>query len=264
MEHYTAYPEHYQPLKYLFQTDMASIFIVDDEKGAIETIRYLLPVAFPEGIVLGSAQTVADAVHGIRELEPDIVFLDVQIGEDLGFSVLDQTAGLDFKVVFTTAYSEYAIRAIRYSAADYLLKPLGPAKLKECMERIMGREESTFPTVQTIRNVLADGQSSMIIPDLNGYNVLQVGEIIRCESDNNYTRFCLRDGRKLIATSPLKYYERLLPEHLFFRIHKSHMIQRKYVRRVDKGEGGLVEVEGGDKLPISRRRKPAFWDWLRL
>lgn len=242
---------------------MANIFIVDDEAGAVETILNLLPVAFPEGKVVGMAHTMADAVHGIRDLEPDIVFLDIQIGDELGFSVLDQTQGMDFQVVFTTAHSEYAIRAIRYSAADYLLKPIGPGELKECIGRILSRDPAIFPPVQTIRNVLADQQSSMIVPDLNGYNVLRVGEIVHCESENNYTRFYMEDGRNLLATSPLKYYEKLLPGQLFFRIHKSHLIQRKYIRRVEKGDGGLVEMEGGEKLPVSRRRKPAFLEWLK-
>lgn len=242
---------------------MVNIFIVDDEPGAIETILNLLPIAFPEGKVVGTAHTVADAVLGIEDLEPEIVLLDIQIGNELGFSVLDQTAGMGFQVVFTTAYSEYAIRAIRYSAADYLLKPIGPVELKECIGRVLSRDQAAFPPMETIRNVISDEQSSMIIPDLNGYNVISVGEIVHCESDNNYTRFHLEDGRNLLATSPLKYYEELLPGQVFFRIHKSHLIQRKFIRRVEKGKGGLVEMDGGEKLPVSRRRKPAFWEWLK-
>lgn len=242
---------------------MAKIFIVDDEAGAVETILNLLPVAFPGGKVVGRAHSVADAVIGIREWEPDIVFLDIQIGDELGFSVLDQTVGMDFQVIFTTAHSEYAIRAIRYSAADYLLKPIGPVELKECIGRVLKKDPAISPPVETIRSVLADQQSSMIIPDLNGYNVLRVGEIVHCESENNYTRFYLENRRNLLATSPLKYYEKLLPGQDFFRVHKSHLIQRKFIRRVEKGDGGLVEMVGGEKLPVSRRRKPAFWEWLK-
>lgn len=244
-------------------SDQFKAVLVDDEIGALNNLKNLIRDHLPQIEIVGASQTVPEAVEVVRLKRPDFVFLDIQIGARLGFEVLDQTADLSYQVVFTTAYSQYAINAIRYAAADYLLKPIGPDDLIGCMNRINSRNHNS-PGIGEINSILkSEKRESIIIPDTNSYHITKVADIVRCESDSSYTTFFLIDGSSITASNPMKYFESMLPESDFFRIHKSHLVRKEYIQKVGKGESGFVEMEGGKQVPISRRRKQMFMQWLR-
>ena len=240
--------------------------VIDDEKHFISTMNTLL-----EGVsdvkVIGTARSVEEGLIQIDVLEPDLVFLDVEMEDGTGFDLLKQIDRRDFRVVFVTAYDHYAVEAFRFSAVDYLLKPIDPDELLAAVERAKARKiarekkkVASNPNLKVLLENLAGEkeEAKLFIPDQHGFVVVNVKEIIRLEADRNYTTFVLDDGRKIVASKNIKYFEELLEGQNFFRIHQTHVVNLDHIEKYIRGRGGSVITSDGAELEVSRRKRDEF------
>ena len=243
---------------------MIQAIIIDDEPHCIEYLSNLLCSEFIGKIELaGTAQTVNEGIKLISVLQPDLVFLDVQIADNTGFDLLRQLNKIKFEVIFTTAYDKYAIQAIKFSALDYLLKPIDKKDMEIAIDKLFGEisKKITSAKLDTLLYNLErknGGLKKIIIPTSNGLEFLDVADIIRCESHINYTTIFLKENKKLLVAKTLKEFEEMLTEHHFFRIHNSHLINLSSVKSYRKGKGGSVILSDGTEIEVSTRRKEDF------
>lgn len=239
---------------------MIKAFLVDDEINALSSLIDLIKTHCPSVSILGTAQKVPEAHKRILELQPDLVFLDIEMPHENGFNLLERFERPPFAVVFTTAYDDYAIKAIRFSALDYLLKPIEKQELIEAVERVERERNYTQSQFQQLNQNLNHGHfDTLTLKDRDGIHIVKLSDIVRFQSERNYTWVHLSDGSKQLMVKTLKHYDDLLSEHGFFRIHRSHLIHRSFVQRIDKSQGGRVILNDGTALPISERRKKAFY-----
>lgn len=232
---------------------MIKAAIIDNELFCIEVIETLLMDNFPNVQILQTFHNPLEAVEGLQNIDIDVLFCDISMPELSGFEVLDRLMPFSFKVVFTTAYENHAIKAMKYGAIDYLLKPISPDDLKECMLKI-------FPAIlkeKKDKEVNADLPKKICITNSDGIIFQAINEIAYCESDNSYTTFNLVNGKKILASKTMKEYENILIRYDFFRIHNSYLINMNFIEMYVKSEGGVVIING-DKVPISRNRKEEF------
>lgn len=239
-----------------------SVLIMEDEKHQQETLLQLLS-SFPNLRVDGIGSSVAEGADLIRQLKPDLVFLDVMLGHQTSFDLLGQLDSITFDIVFTTSFEEYAVKAFRLSAVDYLLKPIASDALADAVEKFIQRRSNRSGSVhlETLLENLKSSQSSNVkiaLPTLTGYLFLKVSEIIRCEADNTYTTFFCNDKRKVVVSKTLKECEQILSDHGFFRVHNSHLVNMEYIREYVRGEGGIVKMADGTQVDVSRRKKEEF------
>lgn len=243
---------------------MIQAIIVDDEPHCIEYLSGLLCDEFAGKIELtGTAQTVNEGIKQISALQPDLVFLDVQIGDKTGFDLLRQLSEINFEVIFTTAYEKYAIQAIKFSALDYLLKPIDKEDMQIAINKLFGEisKKITAARLDTLLYNLErknSGIKRIIVPTNNGFEFLNIADIIRCESHINYTTIFLNENKKLLVAKTLKEFEEMLAEHHFFRIHNSHLVNLSCVKSYHKGKGGSVILSDGTEIEVSTRRKDDF------
>jgi two-component system, LytTR family, response regulator len=239
--------------------------IVEDELGGRNALKAILK-QFPEVLLVGEASNAEEARVLIAELKPDLLLLDIEMPFKNGFELLSEIPDRTFDVIFTTAYDSYAIRAIKFSAIDYLLKPVDPEELQMALERVLEKKNhnSYQPQLQ-IENLLDNLKSihkqnfKLSLPTAEGTLFIPIEEIMRCESDANYTRFFFKDGTKpVVVSKTLKEFEELLSDYGFCRIHNSHMINLKFIRRYIRGEGGTVVMLDGTEVEVSRRKKEIF------
>ena len=239
--------------------------LIDDEASARATLLALLSTYCPEVEVVAEAASVLEGVEAIEKYQPGIVFLDVQMPRMNGFQLLDRIPQPNFELIFTTAYDQYALRAIRAGAADYLLKPVDILELQDAVNKVLERAESgrqhpgltVMAENQSLEDVLAQ---KLTLPTADGFFVARYREIIRCEADRNYTWFFLRNGRKILVSKTLKTYEEILPESAFMRVHKSHIINLDEVVRYSRSNTGIIEMSDGAEIDISRNKKQEFLD----
>lgn len=240
--------------------------IVDDEENAASRLTDLVEKKCHENIRLaGSFHSVDDGVAAIKSIRPQLVFLDVQIREQTGFDLLQKLPNKHFDVIFVTAFEKYAVQAFKFSAIDYLLKPVDPDDLVQAVEKIVSKKPPTnlFDRFQTLlENVDQLKQYTpprkIVVPTISGFELLPVIDILRCQSDINYTTIFLQGGQKLVVAKTLKEFEELLSEFNFFRIHNSHLVNLAYIKSYHKGKGGSVVLTDGKELEVSQRRKDAF------
>jgi two-component system LytT family response regulator len=243
---------------------MIKTIIVDDENNASEFLEKMLHRYFPNKFyVCGLFETVDDTITGIETYQPDLVFLDIQMPNKNGFELFKEIKEINFEVIFTTAHSEYAIEAIKRSALDYLLKPINYIDLLGAVTRYENKSKKESQQKQF--NVLLENidtgdvaHKKMAISTDTGIEFVKYNSIIFLEAQNNYTKINLIDGTSIIASKTLKYFEELLPSELFFRIHKTYLVNMNFVKRFFKIDDFLVELTTGTKLPISLRKKNDF------
>lgn len=243
---------------------MITAIIIDDEQHCIDRLSNLLDKDFAKDIeLLGNFSTIEEGIQGIKKMRPELVFLDVQINDKTGFDLLKQIDKINFEVIFTTAFEKYAVQAFKFSALDYLLKPVDADDLKQAItklkEKISHTETSNKFDVlfHNLKNV--QGSSKKIcVPVINGLVVLQVSDIIRCQSDVNYTTIFMKDKQKLMVAKTLKEFEEMLAEYNFFRVHNSHLINLNYIKSYNKGKGGFITMIDNSSIEVSTRRKDEF------
>jgi two-component system LytT family response regulator len=233
--------------------------IIDDEENARITLSLMIREHTPHITLVGCYSSLADAHSAIAENAIDVIFLDIQMPNESGFQLWKYFPNPTFHVVFTTAHQQYAIQAIRLSALDYLLKPIDIEELELVVQKLIQRKVASqigdrlAVLEANLKNTPAISQ--IILPTQNSLIVIKIEDIVRCESDNNYTRFFLRDRTEHLISKTLKEYENILPIQTFLRIHQSHLINLKYVTRYMKGKNNFVEMADGVQLPVSKERK---------
>lgn len=236
---------------------MYKTLLIDDEPAARINLRQLIETHCPSIKIAAEGTHVAEGIRLIEQHKPDLVFLDVQMPDGTGFDLLSQLTEVQFRVVFVSAYDTFAINAFRYSAVDYLLKPVSPELLVAAVEKVHKPDENRQ---QKIKILLGNSRQieKLALPSLDEVYFVKPDDIVRCQSDNNYTRFFLRQGQVILVSRTLKDYEELLEPLGFFRIHKSDVINLKYISKYKRGEGGTVTLDDGTQLEVSRRRKDDF------
>jgi two-component system LytT family response regulator len=244
------------------------VLIVEDERHQLEMLTLLLTDNFPELQLIATASSVDEGKELIDREKPDLVFLDVRLGNESSFDLLSTLNDIPFEIIFTTSFEEYAVRAFRLSAVDYLLKPVAKDDLISAVEKFKQRRlaNETAKHVKTLlENISATkaGHKKIALPTLTGFIFVTVKDIIRCESDNTYTTFFTTDKRKIVVSKTLKDCEQILSGCGFFRVHNSHLINIDCIAEYTKGEGGLVKMTDGSHVDISRRRKDEFLRFLK-
>jgi two-component system LytT family response regulator len=241
---------------------MLNAIIIDDELNGRIALKQKLHDYCPEVKVVAEAENGYKGLEMIRTHQPQLVFLDIEMPEMDGFEMLIQLPGKKFHIVFTTAYDQYAIKAIKYAAFDYLLKPIDIEELKSTIDRIRLQviPEHTVQKLETLeQNLLTKPFLNKIaIPTLEGLLFFDISQIIRLEAQSNYTNIYFEDHPRLMASRTLKDFEEILPTDIFFRLHNSHIINMQFMKRYLKGDGGQVELKNGDYIMVSRRKKEEF------
>ncbi len=243
---------------------MIRALIIEDEQHCIDRLTSLITDRCKDSVLLlGAFTSVEDGKQAIAKHQPDVVFLDVQIKDKTGFDLLQQLNDVKFEVIFTTAFEKYAVQAFKFSAIDYLLKPVDPDDLLRAVdklkEKLAGGEMSQKLDVLFHNLKSIEGASKRIsIPTINGLIFLHVADIIRCQSDVNYTDIFLRDRKKITVARTLKDFEEMLTDYNFYRVHNSHLINLAHIKEYNKGKGGYVSMVDGSEVEVSSRRKADF------
>ncbi|NIG53440.1 LytTR family DNA-binding domain-containing protein [Chitinophaga sp. Cy-1792] len=240
--------------------------IVDDEQHCVDALHTMLLKKCPGVNVVGCVNSVKEAKILIDELQPDLVFLDVEMPHQNGFELLRLFEKITFDVIFTTAYEQYALKAIKFNALDYLLKPFSVQELQESLDKFREKQQnrtkevSTSPLEVFLQNMktLQQTHRKIALPTINGLVFMPVQNIVRCESTGNYTKIFFTDKKNLMVSRPLKEFEELLTDVDFFRVHNSHLINLQQMQSYIQGEGGFALMSDGTQVEVSRRRKAEF------
>lgn len=240
---------------------MTRTIIIDDEQHCIDRLKKLLEASDVYDILLeGYAKTPEDGIELINAVKPDLVFLDINLGEQTGFDLLRSLKSIDFSIIFCTAYDKYAVEAFRFSALDYLLKPVSADLLKDALEKysINKNKADLEKKIELLLHNNRSQHKRIAIPDMKGIAFIPLDDIVRCQGNVNYTTVYLRSGEQLLASKTIKEFEEMLKGYHFFRIHNSHIVNLGCIKRYVKGSGGSVVLEDGTELDVSVRRKEDF------
>jgi len=243
------------------KTDELRVVVVDDDPLSCEIIEDYLLKHFPEVKVAELCSNARAGIKAISKFKPDIIFLDIEMPGMSGFEMLKQLPVINFEIIFISAHDAYAINAIRFSALDYILKPVKHSMLKEAMDRALHKiQEKKFPSqyrllLSSLENPNVNNLHSLAIPTIEGLVFIKLGHVIRCESENKYTKIYLIGKKMIMASKTLGEFEDLLKQSGFIRIHKSHLINTHHLKKYIKGEGGQVIMSDRAILPVARRKK---------
>lgn len=241
---------------------MIKAILIDDEPQCIETLSLMLKMHTPEINVVDTCNSGEEGIRAIQELQPDLVFLDIEMPRMNGFEMLEKLNPLSFKVVFTTAYNQFAIKAFRYSALNYLLKPIDPDDLKSTVTRM---KELRNDNVKEQLDILLQGirdtgkPQRIALSTGDGMVFVNTPEIMYCQSESNYTNVILVTGEKYLLAKSLKEFEDTLSGNDFYRIHNSYLVNLNQVKRFVRGDGGYVIMNDGTQITIARARREDFF-----
>ena len=246
---------------------MITAIIIDDEVKGRSALRQKLMDYYPQVDVLGEAENGLEGIKLIESVHPKMVFLDIEMPHMNGFEMLQQIRVKNFHVIFTTAYDQYAIKAIKFAAFDYLLKPVDIEELKTAVRNAEAHStiQNTGERLETLmQNLSSKHQLQKIaVPTMEGLLFFNLSEIIYLQAESNYTNIYFKDHPKLIASRTLGDFEELLPTDIFYRPHNSYLINLNYIKRYIKGDGGQIEMQNGDYVDVSRRKKEEFIKLIR-
>ncbi|MEN8800246.1 MAG: LytTR family DNA-binding domain-containing protein [Flavobacteriaceae bacterium] len=237
---------------------MIKAIIIDDEQDAREGLKLSIEKSCPEISILALCETPEIGLKKIHELRPELVFLDVQMPRLSGFDLLEKFEMINFEVIFVTAFDKYAIKAIKFSALDYLLKPVDADELIGAVQKIKDKQKNKtahFKSLLSNVKYNSENLSRLAIPSNNEIILQKTADIVYCEADGNYTILHLADDKKITVSKTLKEFEIILPESDFCRIHHATLVNLAHVTKYVKGEGGYVMVTGRRHLDVSRRKK---------
>jgi two-component system LytT family response regulator len=242
---------------------MIRAVIIEDEKNSREFLQRMLEEKFADIIIVGTADNMEDAFELITNSAPQLVFMDIEMKKATAFDLLNKFSAVSFEIIFTTAYEKYALKAIKFSALDYLLKPINLEELKTAIDKARDRIKnlSTNTSLEVLmQNIRSAGQENhqIALPTREGLVFVKVRDIIFCESNGAYTQFHFRDKSSLLTSKNLKEYEELLSDYHFFRIHHSYLINLHEITRYIRGEGGQVVLSSNHTLDVSKRKKEGF------
>lgn len=240
---------------------MITAVIIDDERNNIDNLEGLLKKYCPRVQVAGAAMNADDAAALIKGLRPELIFLDIQMPGKSGFEMLKELQDYSFEIILITAYDQYGIKAIKFSAVDYLLKPLNIDELKSAVQKAEKRIKEKMQNhelenlLQLIKNREEKSAHKMALPNIKETRFVSPKDIIRCESSNAYTSFYIATGEKIVVSKPIYEYEELLSDFGFIRCHQSHLVNKEYIKSWIKRDGGYLIMQNGDEIPISKSKK---------
>ncbi|MEQ8469666.1 MAG: LytTR family DNA-binding domain-containing protein [Marinoscillum sp.] len=239
-----------------------NVVLVDDEQHGLDMLRWSLEQYCPEVRIVESLSDPGEALLYLQSNQPDILFLDIEMPGMNGFELLGAIDDIHFAIVFTTAYDEFAIRAFKVSAFDYLLKPIEQLELVSVIRKYLSKkkENGLEPQLSLLKQLIHQPSklTRVALPTFEGLEMIQVDQVVRCEADNNYTHIILETGRKILVSKTLKDIADLLKDHRFHRVHYSHMINLNKIQRYVKGDGGYVIMDDGASVNVSRSKKESF------
>lgn len=251
---------------------MIKAILIDDDQNLREGMKGLLERFAPNIKIIGEADSVVTGIEVMDTLKPQVVFLDIQLNDGTGFDILEQLAAkngaIKSNIVFITAHEQYAIKAFRFSALDFLLKPVDPDELQKVILKIESVLEKTSDyahidlLLENIRKKV-DNFKRIALSTSDGIHLFEISDIIRCESEDNYTKFYIKNSKPVMISKTLKEYEELLTEHGFERIHQSHLINLNYLKSYIKKDGGYVIMADESHLPISQRKRERLQEILK-
>ncbi len=239
---------------------MLKVILVDDEQNVREAVSRLLELYHPEVKVCASCNSISSAIAAIKEHKPDILLLDIEIGNENGFDIFKHFPKPNFRVIFITAYQHYALQAFRFAALDYLLKPIGPALLSEALTKaidMFDKEKITVKLDSFIHNMsdLSKDAKKIVLKTSDNIHLVNLRDIIYCEADRSYTTFYLADKSRILVSTTMGDYEELFNDYGFFRIHQSFLLNLNYFKRYEKSDGGKAVLTDNTNLPVATRKK---------
>ncbi|HAD97978.1 MAG TPA: DNA-binding response regulator [Cryomorphaceae bacterium] len=250
---------------------MIQVVIIDDEENSRDSLKGKLDLFCPEVEIAAEAGNVKDGIAAITNSKPDAVFLDIKLAGESGFDILDEVAKnseVQPKIIFITAHDEFAIKAIKFSALDYLLKPIDPEELVRAIRKV--EDQKGLPPHAANLNVLvenirqaSDSPKKIVVPTSDGMHVIKLADIIRLESSSNYTTFHLKNDKSLLASKTLKEFDTMLTGYNFNRVHKSHLVNMNFLKRYVQTDGGYLILEDGSKIPVANRKKEQLLSTLK-
>ncbi|MDT0551806.1 LytR/AlgR family response regulator transcription factor [Urechidicola vernalis] len=244
---------------------MLTAVLVDDMSNALELLQSDIALNHPEVSIIGTASSVIEAAKLLRIETPDILFLDIMLGDGTGFDLLEIVPELSSKVVFVTASDEFALRAFKFAAIDYILKPYTDEDLSNAIEKAKRQLSIDKQRLSILKKTLeqpTEIPERISLSTLDKISVVEIKDIIRCESDNNNTMFYFSSGQKIFVTKTLKYFTDLLLECGFIRTHQSHLINKSYIREYIKSDGGYLILSNGVNIPVSVRKRAEILEKL--
>lgn len=241
---------------------MITAIIIDDETKGRQALRQKLEAYCSDIKVIGEADDGLSGIQLVESLKPELIFLDIEMPAMNGFEMLNNISTKNFHIIFTTAYDQYAIKAIKYAAFDYLLKPIDITELQHAVSALKNLSHSyTKSQVDLLNQNFSHPQkllNKLAIPTIEGLFFYDINDIVRLEANSNYTSIFFSKHPKVLASKTLKEFEELLPDDIFFRSHNSHIINLNFIRRYIRGDGGQIELQNGDCVEVSRRKKDEF------
>jgi two-component system LytT family response regulator len=246
---------------------MIKAILIDDEVHCLDTLSMLISDYCPEVQVMGRCMSAKQGLAAIEKHQPALVFLDIEMPAMNGFELLEQFTEIPFAIIFTTSYDQYAIKAIRFSALDYLLKPVDPKELIVAVNKVQTQKQ--LPAAEQFQMLLSQmqhketGFKKIAVPTSEGFELIPAEEVIRCEADDNYTYLYLKNKNKIVACRTLKEMEEQLQDFNYFvRVHHSYMVNLNEVTKYVRGEGGYLVMSDGATVNVSRSRKETLMKWF--
>jgi len=246
---------------------MIKAIIIDDEKNSREVVSELLKECFNEIKVVAKAGDVKTSIAEIEKHKPNLLFLDIDLPDGTGFDVLKNVDYSNMKVIFITAHQEHAIKAIKFSAFDYILKPVNSGELIKTVRKVLDEHNAVNNTLR-FEAILSNFGNSLpelkkiVLKTSDRIYLVNVKDIIRCEAENNYTVFYLANGTKIMVSKTIKTYETLLPTHDFIRVHQSHLVNVNYIQHFDKPDGGILVLSDNSTVPVSHQKRNLLLDYF--
>ncbi|MEO1011632.1 MAG: LytTR family DNA-binding domain-containing protein [Bacteroidota bacterium] len=237
---------------------MHTAIIVEDMPEALALLKKDIETHHPEITVIDTAHSVVEAAKALRKNQPDILFLDVMLGDGTGFDLLEIFPNLRSKLIFITASDEFALRAFKFAALDYVLKPYSPEDLAKAIARVTAQIQPHPERLQVLKETMAAPERKperISLHTLDKIIIVNLDDIVRCQSDSNNTIFYLTDQRKIFVTKTLKYFSDMLGGYQFLRIHQSHLVNLRYISAFIKTDGGYLMLKNGENVPVSVRKK---------
>ncbi|MDA3860979.1 MAG: LytTR family DNA-binding domain-containing protein [Melioribacteraceae bacterium] len=246
---------------------MIKAIIVDDEKNSREVISELVKECFDEIKIVAQTGDVKTSVEAIDKYQPNLLFLDIDLPDGTGFDILKKVDYANMKVVFITAHQEYAIKAIKFSAFDFILKPFNSGELIKTVRRVLD-EQTAGNNALRFESILSNFGNSLpelkkiVLKTSDRIYLVNVKDIIRCEAENNYTNFYLANRTKIMVSKTIKTYETLLSEHEFLRVHQSHLVNLNFIQHFDKPDGGMLVLSDNSTIPVSHQKRGILLDYF--
>lgn len=239
--------------------------IVEDENKSLLTLRTLLERYCPEIKVIGTGNCVEAGIRIIEELKPELVFLDIGMPDGDAFDLLNRVGKVEFEIIFITAYNDFALKAFEFSALHYLLKPINYIELQDAVQRYLKIQpiSNLQSRLEILNNSLKSHFDKISLPSNDGLIIVEIQDIVRFEAAGNYSTVFLSHGDSIVVTKTLNQFEEILTGLLFIRVHNTHLINLRYVKKYQRGQGGVVTMNNGTQITVSRTRKNEFLEGLK-